>query len=138
MIKRTALDALFSDYIRHRDGLKCQVCGRDYSNAETSDRRGLHCAHCFSRGTKLTRWNPDNAVAACYWCHVGPRNETALDRNLHFKTKFFKAHLGSKRYLMLEWMHKNPGKFPKPDQAAIKLWLKSELKKYQGEILGAH
>ena len=132
-LKRDALDALFSDYIRHRDKWTCQICKKQFHGKPAP---GLEAAHCFSRASKLIRWNPDNAAAVCTWCHkFGPN---ALDRHEGMKREWFKKRIGKKKFAMLEWMHHNPSKFQKPDKAAIKLWLKSEVKKFEGEIMGAH
>lgn len=53
-------DALFSRFIRERDGF-CQACGT------TSD---LQCAHIISRSYKSIRTHRLNAVALCRSCHV--------------------------------------------------------------------
>lgn len=65
-IKRTAADAKFSTFIRERDNWTCMRCGKRYD----PPTRALHCAHCFTRGSKATRHDPTNAQAACYGCHV--------------------------------------------------------------------
>lgn len=64
-MKRDKTDALFSRYIKLRSGGYCKRCG-NYLGVHS---RGLHCAHCFSRGKKSVRWDSDNAVALCYGCH---------------------------------------------------------------------
>lgn len=60
---RTALrrkaDALFSLYVRQRDG-KCQRCGRVDA---------LQCSHFVSRRYLAVRFNPLNAEALCARCH---------------------------------------------------------------------
>lgn len=53
-------DALFSKFIRERDG-RCQACG-------TADN--LQCAHIISRSYKAIRTHQWNAVALCRGCHV--------------------------------------------------------------------
>lgn len=54
-------DRLFSLFIRRRDGI-CQVCRRESTN--------LQCAHLISRRYYALRWNPQNAVAADFHCHL--------------------------------------------------------------------
>ena len=66
MIKRTALDAVFSDLIRESWDWTCARCGR-----ECPDRKGrdFHCSHFISRAFNSTRWFPDNALCLCAACH---------------------------------------------------------------------
>lgn len=52
-------DREFSRLIRERDG-QCLNCNR---------RDHLQCAHIIRRGFKKTRWDEDNAVTLCLWCH---------------------------------------------------------------------
>jgi rubredoxin len=141
-IKRTQLDGLFSFFIRWRDGWTCQVCGKKFDPTSGESRMGLHTAHCFSRSTKQTRWEPLNAAAACFNCHVGPRNDDALDNNVKEKYKWFRNRIGDKAFDMLEFRFRNPGKFKKPDQKLLKIFFKAEIEKmkkaHEGEILGRH
>lgn len=58
-IRRSQADALFSQYIRRRDG-RCRVC------PETDN---LECAHIYSRRHWATRHDPDNAIALCFRHH---------------------------------------------------------------------
>lgn len=57
---RAYCDALFSRYIRERDGFRCQKCNTHYPNG-----KGLEAAHHFVRGRKATRYDPDNCYALC-------------------------------------------------------------------------
>ena len=54
-------DALFSQYVRKRDGWACKVCG-------SPDR--IQCGHIVSRRYRAVRWAPTNAVALCSRCHM--------------------------------------------------------------------
>lgn len=65
-IKRTPADAAFSDCIRERANWCCEVCGTDYRHKP----QGLHCSHYHGRGIWSTRFDPENAEAACYGCHA--------------------------------------------------------------------
>lgn len=141
-IKRDALDALFSEYIRTRDNWTCQVCGKKFDPDDGNSRKGLHCAHCFSRATKQTRWDESNAVAMCGWCHSNPRNENAMDSNVKEKYKWFRGRLGDTAFDIMEFRFRNAGKFTKPDKYSLKRVFADELKKLkqknEGAILGKH
>lgn len=55
-----ALDVLWSEAIRHRDGPTCPYCGvRPVNQAH----------HIFSRRIYSTRWEPGNGVGLCQGCH---------------------------------------------------------------------
>jgi 5-methylcytosine-specific restriction endonuclease McrA len=54
-------DALFSTYIRTRDGWACTRCGSPVMP---------QCAHLHSRVYRAIRFNPDNATTLCKGCHV--------------------------------------------------------------------
>lgn len=61
-ISLTVADNIFSLLIRERAGHICQRCGR---------RDGaLHCSHHWSRRLKQLRWDPTNAFALCFQCHL--------------------------------------------------------------------
>lgn len=83
-IRRSKADAEFSLQIRQRDGWTCQRCGARHRE----NSRGLHCAHMFTRRTKATRHDPDNAVALCYGCH------SYVDANPWEKAILFRQILG--------------------------------------------
>lgn len=139
MIKINALDILFSDYIRTRDGWTCQRCitlGR--KNVFRPNKRlidklpqfehhvksgmGLHNMHCYSRGGKTVRYEPDNCCAGCYGCH------SYLDTHPLKKYAFFKARLGSKKYNRIVKLSKTNavGKY-KFDREAVKKRIKNDL-----------
>ncbi len=65
-IKIDPLDQLFSLYIRARDGWRCQVCQRVFTETE---RSLLQCSHFMSRRHMGTRWDEGNACAKCSTCH---------------------------------------------------------------------
>lgn len=61
-IKRTNLDALFSQYVRARAGWRCEYSG---------DTQGtLDCAHVLSRRHRPTRWDPRNAICLSRRWHM--------------------------------------------------------------------
>ena len=54
-------DALFSQYIRQRDGWACRACGSAVLP---------QCAHIVSRRYRATRWSAENAVTLCKRDHM--------------------------------------------------------------------
>ena len=65
-IKIRTSDRLFSQYIRTRDNWTCQRCGTQYEPPTSA----LHCSHFMGRGKENTRFDPENADALCYGCHM--------------------------------------------------------------------
>ena len=65
-IKRNRFDIVFSDYIRYRDKWTCQRCNKKYP----VKTRGLQCSHFYGRRSYATRFEPANAMALCYRCHI--------------------------------------------------------------------
>jgi hypothetical protein len=89
-IKRTPEDARFSKMVRARANWCCQRCGKDYSDPER--RRYLDCAHGFTRRTRITRFDPSNAIAACYGCHQ------FIDSHAQEKETLFRLIHGNDEY----------------------------------------
>ena len=114
-IKRDELDILFARYIKARDKV-CQRCGC-YSNS-------LQTAHFHGRAKKSVRWDEDNAVALCFGCHM------YLTAHPLEHTEWFRNHLGE-RFDMLNSRMRTPARYL--DKQAIELYLREELKKYDGE-----
>ncbi len=109
MIKITAADEAFSDYIRARDGWECRRCLSFGKRSifrppekivelfpQFSDRAksamGLHNMHCFGRRGKSTRFDEDNCIAGCYGCH------SYLDEHPFEKWAFFRDQLGVEKF----------------------------------------
>lgn len=53
------MDSEFSKFVRSVG--ECEHCG----NKDT-----LQCSHVISRKYYHTRWDPENAIALCYKCHI--------------------------------------------------------------------
>jgi late competence protein required for DNA uptake (superfamily II DNA/RNA helicase) len=87
-IKRTAEDARFSKFIRERDNFTCQRCGKEHA----PNSQGLHCAHNFTRRTKVTRHMMTNALALCYGCHQ------FVDSHSAEKEALFRLRFGNDEY----------------------------------------
>jgi len=64
-MKRSPADILFSKYIRKRAGYRCQKCRTQHA----PNSKGLHCAHIFTRGGYVLRFDERNALCLCYACH---------------------------------------------------------------------
>src|SRR3990167_6316603 len=118
-IRYTALDRLFSMWIRRRDQV-CQRCGRTVGR--------LEAAHMFGRGKHSVRYNPENCYALC-----GGPNSAACHRwmDLHETEKhaWLKARIGEERYALLAVRARTPlvGGMRRIQLSAIKAWLTEEL-----------
>jgi hypothetical protein len=122
-IKIGKLDKLFSQYIRTRDGWKCQVCFTQYE----PPAMGLHCAHIFTRGNKSTRYDSENAVAMCYGHHA------RMDANPLDKYEWYVKRFGQKQFDALKIRTKIPQKI---DEKMIEIGLKKELERLQPFVIG--
>jgi len=58
-------DTLFSQYIRIKANWCCEYCHKDFSDR----KQYLHCSHYFGRSRESTRFDEDNVVAFCSYCH---------------------------------------------------------------------
>ena len=78
-------DKVFSDFIRDRDDWTCRNCGKDFRH-----RTGeLHNSHFWSRKISITRFDPENCVALCFYCH---------------KWEFETQKQGVYKQLMIDWL----------------------------------
>lgn len=92
-IKISKVDKLFSQYIRERDGWKCQRCGTYYQPPTMA----LHCSHFWGRSNKCTRFDTENCMTLCYGCHSRMEgNKQGEYRDIMLK------RLGDKGYRNLE------------------------------------
>ena len=62
----TPADTWFSRCVRERAGWRCESCGKQYNEGDT----GLHCSHFIGRGNWAVRFEPLNAFAHCFGCHM--------------------------------------------------------------------
>lgn len=88
-LKRTPLDAVFSDLVRERADWKCEVCQKDFPERKGA---GLHASHYFGRRGAATRHHGDNVFSHCFGCHK------RLGENPHEFTAWVKSQLGETRY----------------------------------------
>ena len=77
----------------------CQRCFKPFpAYVEGGDNKalqGLDNAHCFGRGNKKTRFEPDNCAALCMGCH------SIVDADPEEKRNLFIKKVGKKRYMEL-------------------------------------
>jgi hypothetical protein len=64
-MKRDKYDKVFSDLIRERADWTCENCSRQFHH----NRAGLHCSHVYGRRKMSVRYDMDNAMAHCVYCH---------------------------------------------------------------------
>lgn len=110
-IRIDPLDKLFSQMIRLRDKT-CQYCGKQ-GRLETS--------HFHGRRKHSVRYDPDNACALCYSCHM------YLGENPYKHTEFFRKRLGSERFEQLNIRAETPQKI---DKVKVKEKLLENIKSY--------
>ena len=84
---------------------------------------GLHCAHVFSRGCWSTRFDPDNAVSACYGCH------DYWGRHPEEFKEWFIANFGPSLYDSLLAKSKRPAYKVKKRKAEIAAYYRGVLEK---------
>jgi len=89
-------DQQLSLHIRKRDG-RCMKPKCPYGFGYEADIRYLECSHWEGRGTLVSRFDPDNCVAACHWCHVAWEKDKDGDYKI-----FMRRFLGLKRMRALE------------------------------------
>ena len=105
-LKRTPLDAVFSDLIRERADWTCEVCGKEFPDRKGA---GLHCSHYFGRRGASTRHFGDNCYAHCYACHQ------KLGSRPHDFRSWVYEQLGVTRYDELVLRANKPRKYTKAD-----------------------
>lgn len=107
-------DRIFSYYIRHRDKWKCRLCKKNFSNK----REQLHNSHFWGRGRSSTRYDSNNCMAACYYCHYFKleKEKQGLYREImidwHGKKKYDELEIKAKQIMkrsdsikeFMEWM----------------------------------
>lgn len=109
-------DTVFSKLIRLRARFNCEKCGRYFPQGH-----GLQCSHFFGRRHMSTRWDPDNAAAHCFVCHM------RFGENPIEFTAWIKQYLGDGRYDMLTERHRRIVKRTKHDLEFLYQHLKQQL-----------
>jgi hypothetical protein len=93
-------DAVFSRWIRNRDGYKCVICG---------STEVVQCGHLIKRGKHATRFNERNCNAQCSRCN--------LKHNFYpeYYTNWFISHWGVGEYRKLIELASKPYKFTRQE-----------------------
>ena len=117
-IKRTPLDAVFSDLVRERADWTCEVCGKEFPDRKGA---GLHCSHYWGRRGASTRHHGDNCFAHCFGCHQKLGSNPELFRSWVFK------ELGEIRYDDLTLRANKPRKYTKADRKEMLIHFKAQL-----------
>ena len=110
-------DTTFSKLVRLRAQFNCEKCGRHFPKGH-----GLQCSHFFGRRHQSTRYDPDNAAAHCFVCHM------FFGENPIAFTAWIKRHLGDVRYEALQLRHSQIVKRTKADLEELYRHLKEQLK----------
>src|SRR3990167_7670347 len=80
--KRTKLiqkaDALIRERVRERDKV-CQKCGSPQASQPS---------HVYSRNDKRIRWDENNILWMCYFCHIQWWHREPMEAHEWFKAKF--------------------------------------------------
>ncbi|MCR4319774.1 MAG: recombination protein NinG [Candidatus Brocadiaceae bacterium] len=99
------LDAIFSKFIRLRDKLTCQRCGKQFGKFTT----GIQNSHFWGRRHRSTRWSENNCVALCGGCHIHLTGNPELHR------QWYRGRIGNSAYDKLEYQHSKAGHFTEND-----------------------
>jgi len=129
-IKRTPLDAVFSDLVRERADWTCEVCQKHFPDRKGA---GLHASHYFGRRGLSTRFHGDNVFSHCYGCHQ------KLGSNPHEFTAWVKSRLGDTRYDELVLRAHRPQKYSKAERKEMQEHFKAQLayirrRRREGEV----
>lgn len=123
MLKRDALDAVFSDLIRESYDWTCARCGTQFPERKGRD---IHCSHFYSRIFIATRWFPDNAVCLCAACHdyVGKHPDEHVD--------LIRRVLGDTRYEWLQARKRQIWRYRQADKKGMRKHYGAELARLRG------
>jgi hypothetical protein len=102
------LDKKCSEIIRKRDPI-CRKCKKTKST---------QCAHIFNRGNKATRWDLDNMIGLCYYCHIFWAHRCPVEF-----AEWVKKEIGATKYNKI-----------KKKSETIKIWQETELEKMLQEM----
>ena len=141
-MKRDALDALWSRYVRLRDGYRCQwegcqptcssetrtkPCGRLYP----SNSKGYHAAHFFSRGKQSTRVTPEAGIGLCY-----PHHQHADHNKKSCFHPWLKQRLGEQTFELLRVQSRTPmvGMALKLHRDGMRIWLTQAIEQLEARV----
>ena len=120
MIKRSPLDAVFSDLIREAADWTCQHTGRQFPDRKGRD---VHCSHFYSRSYSSTRWYPDNAFCLSAAAH------DYMGKNPDEHVAMVKRILGDARFEMLQERKRQIVRYRASDRKAMQKHYRDELER---------
>lgn len=88
------LDRMFSQYILFRDKRICQKCGKTNCKVD--------CSHNIPRECLRLRWEEQNAITLCYFCHKRIWHHSPLVAVKWFEQKYGKEHCDNLIKISLE------------------------------------
>ena len=112
-MKRDKYDTIFSNLIREMYDYTCCNCSRNLR----SNSAGLHCSHFFGRRKQSVRYDLDNALAHCIYCH------RILGEN---PVDFYDHYVKVKGIGCLELLRERANKLKKWEKASKKTGYKGE------------
>lgn len=124
MIKRDALDAVFSDCVRESFDWRCARCGREFPDRKGQD---AHCSHFISRKFHSLRWWPHNAVLLCATCHA------IVTDDPHEHSTLMQKILGSE---LLGWLLRRKHqivRYREADKKAMRAHYREELERMRAQ-----
>lgn len=121
----TALDTVFSLYIRHRDSVNgmvaCATCGI------VQPINKMHAGHFMSRGKRITRWDEENVHGQCPSCNLW-KNGRQYEMSIHIDQKY---GAGKADELLLKSNQKSG--FTDDDMRAMAAHFKNKLDKLKND-----
>jgi hypothetical protein len=115
-IRIDPLDSLVSEYVRKRAVKRVGGCEKCLKPHNWKD---LQCSHFFGRKDKATRYDADNLVGICFYCHN------------HFHAfplehvQWFEQHLGKENFELLQGRNRI---LEKPDKKILTLYYQQQIK----------
>jgi len=96
-------DDLWSLIVRTRDNFVCKMCGTQTKHSEAH--------HIFGKVIKITRWNIDNGITLCFYCHrfkmhggnLSNENRIELFRKILGREKYEKLKLKAESLLIVKF-----------------------------------
>ena len=119
MLKRSPLDALFSELVRERANWICESCAIELRH----EPKRMHCAHIYSRRHVRIRHDPINAFCLCAKCHF-----EYTDKPLEFAT-FTVQKIGQAMADQLSILARTVHKRPKGWEKEAKAHYRQELER---------
>jgi hypothetical protein len=120
VVKRTPLDAVFSDVIRESYDWTCAHSGLFFPARKGLD---VHCSHFYSRALNSTRWFPDNCtcLSAAAHSYLGDRPDA--------HAAFIRRHLGDVRFEALQERNRRIFRYRERDKTDMRKHYRNELER---------